>query len=493
MADVILDPDFIDFVVPTPDYLHLKCPVCLELLLDDPYLVSCCGAHFHGKCLLKPSITRCPMCSSSNFTKMSDKNHQRALASLSTRCLMKQEGCRWEGDLSKLKQHLSKQGDCQHVEMPCSHQCGKKVKRQFLSDHEQNCDMRPIKCKYCDTYQSTWKEVTSTHYSLCSEYPITCPSPLCGEMITRKDYESHVAECTMSSVKCEFFDVCKWTGPRSTLQNHLDSNWCKHLQMVSLSNSQLISEQRKQLESLVELVTYQGKQISKQEEQIKELSEQVSALTTKNKQSTVIAAAAGINVPPAGNAPVSPPVIIKSEPKPKTEQSKHKIEQTSKNKQLHKVITHKTEQPSLKLYDFILKGFSQAKYSDTYMNSPGIYLDPPCPCLEVLVYPCGIRKGKDTHVSVYMHFIPGEFDDKIDWPYKGHIELRLFDHVKHRKSHGKVITLDSKCSSTLESRMKPRDDAGCKGVGCDQFITQTELQRYLYSDQLHFELAYYNC
>ena len=57
-----IDVEMLIFLTTPPDYLHLKCPICLELLLDDPYLVSCCGQHFCGRCITKPSLLCCPLC-----------------------------------------------------------------------------------------------------------------------------------------------------------------------------------------------------------------------------------------------------------------------------------------------------------------------------------------------------------------------------------------------------------------------------------------------
>jgi hypothetical protein len=106
------------------------------------------------------------------------------------------------------------------------------------------------------------------------------------------------------------------------------------------------------------------------------------------------------------------------------------------------------------------------------------------------VYPSGVGKGFGTHVSVFLQIIPGKYDRIISWPYiqDEPIELRLFDHVKHRKSHGKVIVFN--CTRDNEASChKPTPIANCKPVGCEDFITHTEVLRYLFEDQLYFELS----
>ena len=44
-------PDSLDFLSPPSDFLQLKCPICLELLLESPIFFTCCGNHVCGSCI----------------------------------------------------------------------------------------------------------------------------------------------------------------------------------------------------------------------------------------------------------------------------------------------------------------------------------------------------------------------------------------------------------------------------------------------------------
>ena len=117
--------DLLKFVTPPPDCLQLKCPICLELLVDDPYLVSCCGNHLCGKCIKNILCQPCPLCKSVSLQKVPDKGFQRALSSLSVFCLHKEQGCVWRGGLKQLRQHLCREGDFEYIELTCKHDgCG---------------------------------------------------------------------------------------------------------------------------------------------------------------------------------------------------------------------------------------------------------------------------------------------------------------------------------------------------------------------------------
>ena len=148
LEDTTIDPDVLEFLDhPPPDYLHLKCPICLSLLLPDaPRLVTCCGNHFCYKCITELYIistpTRlspsCPICKESHFEHVPDKNHQRVLKGLKVWCLKKPAGCAWKGELGDLIKHLSRDGDCKHATFHCINRCGAELSRSEILNHESS-------------------------------------------------------------------------------------------------------------------------------------------------------------------------------------------------------------------------------------------------------------------------------------------------------------------------------------------------------------------
>ena len=158
----MIDPNSLDFVTPIPDYFHLKCPICLSLLLPDaPMLVTCCGSHFCQSCVDKLPVCRdesdeededeeeggdrivCPFCKDKKFKSVPDKNHQRALRNLNILCINNKFGCMWRGELGNLAKHLSKEGDCKYV--TCPNNCGEQVLRTKLLLHESlKCPKLPV-------------------------------------------------------------------------------------------------------------------------------------------------------------------------------------------------------------------------------------------------------------------------------------------------------------------------------------------------------------
>ena len=266
MADS-LDTDELDFVSPPPEYLQLKCPICLEMLLDSSYLVSCCGNHICGNCIqslstkptafcvLGPSLGQkpCPLCKSNTYEKVIDKGHQRAINSLKVYCSNKGKGCNWTGEVKQLLSHLLLDGgDCHHQAYDCKYKCGQKFFRLFLVDHQlSGCIKRPIICQFCKKYSSTCEEVTTIHYGVCSEYPVRCPND-CGASVKRIVLDNHVStHCPQRKVQCEFASIgCKWFDSIGKLEAHLEEKWREHIAFAMSHSTSEIKELKENVSTL---------------------------------------------------------------------------------------------------------------------------------------------------------------------------------------------------------------------------------------------------
>ena len=106
-------------------------------------------------------------------------------------------------------------------------------------------------------------------------------------------------------------------------------------------------------------------------------------------------------------------------------------------------------------------------------------------CLRVIAN--GTSFGKGTHVSVFIHFMRGEFDDSLKWPFRGVISFRLMDQLGDDHKLGSVRyddnVADSVCTRVTEGEV-------CKGEwGYIQFILHSDLEpKYLKDDKLVFQI-----
>ena len=133
-----------EFVDEVPE--HLTCIVCLGAF-KEPHLLSCCGKKVCYTCitLIKNSGQACPHCREQHFVTLLDKDFNRQVLNLQVYCSKKPSGCGWTGDLRQLERHL---GVCQFVEVSCRWECGLKLPREKIGEHEEDeCPLRPYEVK----------------------------------------------------------------------------------------------------------------------------------------------------------------------------------------------------------------------------------------------------------------------------------------------------------------------------------------------------------
>ncbi|XP_064404943.1 TNF receptor-associated factor 5-like isoform X1 [Halichondria panicea] len=225
-----LDYDFVE--QPDQDYF---CPVSLELLVE-PHQTSCCGHHVSQQAAnrLIREQKPCPMCKDDEFNTQSDKYFKRKIRQLKVRCPHKKSGCEWTGEL----------GDLNH--------------------HTTSCPKRPWKCQYCD-HESIYETGPTDHTPNCPNYPLSCPNQCEIGTLSRCQADSHLLECPLQLVECEFASTgCDVKVPRRDLAGHMTENAQHHLMTATLLNLRLTKELHKKMEE--------------KDQQIVELKQQVGGL-----------------------------------------------------------------------------------------------------------------------------------------------------------------------------------------------------------------------
>ena len=111
-------------------------------------------------------------------------------------------------------------------------------------------------------------------------------------------------------------------------------------------------------------------------------------------------------------------------------------------------------------------------------------------CLKV--YTNGYGKHKDSHVSVFVNMMRGEFDDQLEWPFRGEITVELLNpNSDQQHCVRSFVYSDEKIgTSDIANRVMKGDMCFC-GYGSPKFISHTELQQeYLKEDSfiLHIQL-----
>ena len=144
-------------------------------------------------------------------------------------------------------------------------------------------------------------------------------------------------------------------------------------------------------------------------------------------------------------------------------------------------------------HEFTMTDFSKRKqFNIEYYSSPfytryhGYKL-----CLEVDAN--GYRSGKDTHVSVFVTLMVGEYDDLLDWPFVGKIDIELLNWRENKRHVKRTASITA---SDRFFKLKKGAYYG-QGKGCPQFIAHSSLgynivrnTEYLQEDCLRYRVTY---
>ena len=77
---------------------------------------------------------------------MLDRSFQRKVLELKVRCLRKNDGCQWAGELRHVVPH--EREECGWAVVECSYQCGAHLPRRLMAEHEhETCPQRPMDVK----------------------------------------------------------------------------------------------------------------------------------------------------------------------------------------------------------------------------------------------------------------------------------------------------------------------------------------------------------
>ncbi len=134
-----------------------------------------------------------------------------------------------------------------------------------------------------------------------------------------------------------------------------------------------------------------------------------------------------------------------------------------------------------------MTNYQQHKRDDDRWYSPPVYTHHQGYKICLGVYANGIGIGKGTDVTVVVHFIRGEFDDSLKWPFRGAISCQLLDQVNGKDHETYTLPYDDTTPDTSCTRVTEGERS--LGWGVAKFIAHTELEpNYLRNDTLLFQI-----
>lgn len=135
---------------------------------------------------------------------------------------------------------------------------------------------------------------------------------------------------------------------------------------------------------------------------------------------------------------------------------------------------------------FTMTNFQQHKLHDDTWHSPPFYTHPKGYKMCINVTANSFDNYEGTHTAVGVSLMKGEFDDQLEWPFQGHITIRLLSQIDEDYKETEIDFIDP--DDTVASRVLTKEDnIAEEGRGSNDFISHNDLRpKYLKNDCLKF-------
>ena len=470
-----------EFVEPPPSAFQTQCPIC-QLILREPYLISCCGYKFCRKCI-EPIVNEsapCRLCREPNFTCMREGGLERSLKELEVWCTHKKQGCEWKGKLGTLELHLNRDVvpadkihvPCQFVEVECMHKCGDNFQHRYVTAHEtEQCPKRPHRCDHCQDYQSTYEDVINIHHPQCSMYPVACPNKCQVPSFQREKLEGHLRDdCPLVVVECPFhYAGCLASVPRKDMPEHMTET-ATHLSLLAPLTQSLVKENQELRQSMNMAHELSVKYVSTMTENCnrQQLQEQMYQKALHEVDDKIQHLTMAVQDLAKANQELKQSVSEKDE---KYHEVVHKFVVTEREVQILKKQVPKLKLDLARCSEFPV--VFRVNMSDNDIFSPAFYTHPHGYRICIRIYPNGVL-GTGNDVSIYTYLMQGPFDKHLHWPFRGEIHVQIVNQAGDHDHVEKIISHTDNTPDTHDRRVTGREMAE-RGWGKHAFLSHRAL------------------
>ncbi len=429
------------------------CGVCFQLM-EIPQLPTCCGQQYlctncigqlreraersarwlEGDNTKKPV---CPFCRKEDFQTTTNADLQSSILGLRIRCPHSEEGCAWKGKIQEAQSsHLGLQ--CKYHPIGCLNNCGATIRRCDVDQHLEVCPNQVVPCPFM---------------------PAGCSS----QCIRRKDMRTHT---------------------KHNIQEHL------------LRTSNKISQVSAKYVALAESLQTpaQSKQHGQAEGKVAGLKRQILNVQEANSSIEKSVHTFRQEVVSLRKELDKSNAAFAAELRQKDNEIQHLRELEAA------LLDELAAVPFLQVPNrtppvtFVLDNFEERRAHNEDWISPPFYSHEGGYKICLTISPNGHGDGLGTHVSIFIHFMPGEYDEGLQWPFAGRIAIILENQQNfltnyvlqtHQKTKGNYrydVCLDS--LNSLDRRLRVVDQPYGSGWGCPKFISHEVLGPFLASDTL---------
>ncbi|XP_070555563.1 TNF receptor-associated factor 6-like [Ptychodera flava] len=493
-----------------------ECPICL-MALRDPMQTEC-GHRFCRACIyrsIRDAGPKCPVDQSplSKEKVFPDNFAKREILSLTVHC--PNSGCTTTLELRDLENHRE---ECEFFTQRCPNGCGVAVSKHSMALHLQaECVKRSTLCQHC--HRPFIFDQAQLHRAECPESPVVCE--YCGIQLPRREKQRHIDnQCLHAFVPCTYSSVgCDHKMKRKDLVDHQQACMEEHLKLVTKTVGDLKIQIAGSGNDRIDAGPPHSWHHSTMQQQMGSSKKQLLRRPMKSYwmpsdpgyEGHEMSGAYGIDSPRSDSmgsgeyhfyhtghtGPSSYPQenrdlsLLREKLRHYEE---HRVIQEQKILELQtKVQTQGQEILSLntkiqRLETMISNGVFYWKidrYSDiqrkastgetNVMHSPPFYTGyyGYKMCLRINLN--GTPSAHGLYVSLFVHFMQGEWDDMLQWPFSGKITLSILDQSDNMEAKQHLSeTLIAKPS--LAAFHRPVSNRNHKGFGYMEFAPLTQLE-----------------
>ena len=293
----------------------------------------------------------------------------------------------------------------------------------------------------------------------------------CGEVVESRRLECHIADdCPLTVTDCEFKHVgCDVRLPRRDMPVHLGQAVVLHLSKQAANNE----ERLKMLEVDNERLAAKCKRLEKEYEELRQRVGNmfIAFMNTKEipkdpNQSSTVDHHENTNAAAEHKDNISYSYVFAT-----------KTEPTS--------LTPEPMKRGLSMpANLTMTNFEQhKKNNDHWVSEPFLtHTQGYKMCLRVTAN--GQGSGKDTHITVGIYLMKGEFDEQLGWPFRGDITIQLLNQQGSNEHYTRTVY--------RAKGDRDKTKTGEKFIsawGISQFKPHSELHpKYLKNDCLKFQI-----
>ena len=481
---VDLDEWKVDFTELPPQ--RLICSTCSRVFRD-PRVTGCCQKTYCFKCIEKYEGNECSGCGDKELEISKDETAQQSVNELYVRCRHVAIGCMWFGKLEALTKHLDLrlkegQGGCVFVTVPCPNECGGKYTKKTLRDHlTGRCAKRQYNCEFCGKYSETYETVETEHFPVCPQYPVMCPNKCPQVKVARSKLDFHLKNLCehQDNVVCAMeFAGCHEKLLRRNMHTHLQKNLTDHMILLGKmfdSYKQTVSDQFESLPTSLANPTQNGVKNDDSANSQPIDHNVVEILEAKDTEIKKIKAELHRLQKDKEDQNNSMLMIIDGLRRSLERQEERLIASEENNLNFTKEISRlRLFLPSPLPLTYTIGKYEQLKQANKWWYSRPFYSHYCGYKFGMFVFCNGVLDGKDSHISVFLYLVRGEYDDELEWPFKGSITVQLLNQRSDRGHHQKVIKFTDETPPSVSSRLLDVEMAK-EGNGPTQFISHADL------------------